>query len=181
MLRGGTPRAVRRALRVAGGASTPWRRRQRRQLPQSLRDRLLAIPGSIPESRTSWTPNATADDPSSSWFLASPLAPMAASFLVAAAVGLCFGSPYQAGAATVTAMRGDIAPTALRLRESATHLADAASNVGEATIGALPRAGRSASRAIARTLQDHVGPDRADSEQPSPGASFTQFQAREPR
>jgi hypothetical protein len=109
-------------------------------------------------------PSSSVERPSSTWILASPFAPIAASFLVAAAVSLFF-NPYQAGATTVAEMRGEMAPTAMRLRESATRLAGAASDMGEAAIGVLPRAGRSASRAIARTLQQHVDGDDAESRQ----------------
>jgi hypothetical protein len=150
-------------LRASGGASWRWGGRPRRRLPESLRDRLLAIPETDPQCRTRLTSASAVEHPRSSWFLASPFAPIAASFLVAVGVSLFFGNPYEAGATTVAEMRGEMAPTAVRLREGATWLAGAASDFGEAAVSVLPRAGRSASRAITRTLQQHVGGDDAAS------------------
>ena len=171
MLRAGYPRSVRRVLRAAG--------RTHRQFPDSLRDRLLAIPGTTQRFGTQPIRDLAADDSRLTWILASPFAPIAASFLVAAAVSVFFGNPYQAGAATVTEMRGEMAPTAMRVRASATRLAGAASDVGEAAIGVLPRVGLSASRAIARTLQEHV--DRGDVVSTRPSAQTPSLTDSQPR
>ena len=149
--------AVRRALRAAGALPSPWRRRRPAALPESLRDRLLAIPGNQPASRSGIAPRPIGDDLGSIWLLASPLAPIAASFLLAVAMSLLLGNPYQIGAATISEMRSEVSPAAGRLREGASRLAGVAAGVGEVAAAALPRAGRSASRAIATTLQERIG------------------------
>lgn len=155
--RHGWPSGMRRALRAAGVLPSPWHPRRQRPLPDSLRDRLLAIPGTQPARRASLESRSVGDDLTSSWILASPLAPIAASFLVVVAVSLLLGNPYQVGAATLSEVREEVSPAALQLREGASRLAGVVAGVGEAAAGALPRAGLSASRAIAGTLQDRIG------------------------
>ena len=102
-------------------------------------------------------PRSSDGDLGSTWLLTSPLAPIAASFLVVVAVSLLLGNPYQVGAATLSEVREEVSPAASRLREGASRIAGVAAGVGELAAGALPRAGRSASRAIANTLQERIG------------------------
>lgn len=102
-------------------------------------------------------PRSVGGDLGSTWLLTSPLAPIAASFLVLVAVTLLLGNPYQAGAATLSDVRDEVSPAASRLRDGASRIAGLATGVGELAAGALPRAGRSASRAIAKTLQERIG------------------------
>ena len=75
------------------------------------------------------------------------------------------GNPYQVGAATLDEVREEVSPAASRLRAGASRIAGVAAGVGELAAGALPRAGRSASRAIAHTLQERVG---EQNRQPAP-------------
>jgi hypothetical protein len=159
----GYPRSVRRALRAAGALPSRWRRRQPPALPESLRDRLLAIPDSASARRSAVAPRKGPADLTAHWLLGSPLAAVAASFLVAMAATALLGDPYRVGATTLEELRGEMKPAAERLCERATRLADAVGSVGDVAIGALPRAGSAASRAIARTLDD--GLDRG---QPAP-------------
>ena len=155
------PRAVRRALRAAGlgrccvccvATSGP-------PLPQSLRDRLLAIPAATPHPRAVVAPQMEAADlsPVASWLLTSPLASIAASLVLAVGVSLFLGNPYQAGAATLDEVRTEVGPAANRVRAGVSRLAEVASGAGEAALEVLPRAGMSASRAISRTVQERVG------------------------
>jgi hypothetical protein len=133
---------------------SPWRRRVPAPLPESLRDRLLAIPESQPSPRSAQA--SSIGDLGSTWLLASPLAPIAASFLIVFAVSLLLGNPYQAGAATLSGVREEVSPAAGRLREGVSRIAGVAAGMGELAAGALPRAGLGASRVIAQTLQEHV-------------------------
>jgi hypothetical protein len=118
-----------------------------------LRDRLLAIPSTTPASRP-LAARREHDDVASHWLLASPLAPIAASFLVVLAVTALLGNPYQVGAATLDEVRGEMSPAAACVRERATRLAGVVAGAGDAAAGALPRAGAAASRAITKTLED---------------------------
>jgi hypothetical protein len=151
------PNGARRALRAAGVLPSPWRRRNTAPLPDSLRDRLLAIPGNQPAPRQRVVPRSIGSGAGSSWILASPWAPIAASFLIAVAVSLFVGNPYQVGAATLGEVREEMSPAAGRLLERANRLAGVAAGVGEVAVGALPRVGRGASRAIAKTLETRIG------------------------
>ena len=164
------PRTLRRALCSAGFGGRFFSRRPTPPLPEPLRDRLLAIQASSPQPRMSIAPRFTAADlaPGTSWLLTSPLASIAASVVLALAVTFFFGNPYQAGAATIDEMKSEMSPAAMRLRAGASRLAEAASDAGEAALGALPRAGMSASRAISRTVQERVGSDQTGAAADSP-------------
>jgi hypothetical protein len=142
---------------------SPWRRRQPATLPESLRDRLLAIPHDAPSPRRLVARLENSRDLDTHWLLASPLAAIAASFLVAAVATALLGDPYQVGAATLEEVRDEVRPVAARVYERATRLADVVGSVGDVAVEALPRAGSAASRAIARTLDDGSNRD-----QPSP-------------
>ena len=155
--RHGYPSEVRRALRAVGRLPSPWRRRRPPTLPESLRDRLLAIPDSQPLPRSGIVPRSIGGDLGSAWLLTSPLAPIAASFLIVVAVSLLLGNPYQVGAATLSDVREEVSPAASRLRDGASWIAGIATGAGELAAGALPRAGRSASQAIGKTLQERIG------------------------
>jgi hypothetical protein len=126
-----------------------------------LRARLLAVQGDSAARRPGIEPRSIGDDPGSSWFLASPLAPMAASFLIVAAVGIFMGNPYRVAAESFARVQDELSPAAARLRQGASHLAGAAAGVGEAAGAVLPRAGRRVSRAIAGTIQHRLGDQEA--------------------
>jgi hypothetical protein len=156
VLKHGYPRAVRRALRAAGALPSPWRRHQPRELPESLRDRLLAIADDTRSRRPVVAQREENRELDSHWLLGSPLAAIAASFLIAVAATALLGDPYQVGAATLDEVRGEVKPAAARLCQRASHLAEVVGGVGDVALGALPRAGSAASRAITRTLDAHI-------------------------
>jgi hypothetical protein len=156
--------AVRRALRSSaatfgnGRRRSPLHRSSRPPLPEPLRGRLLAIPATVPRrTPTPITPRSTAGG-GLSWLLASPVAPLAASFVLALALSLAWGNPYQAGAATLDRVRDQATPATSRILIGASTLASVAADLGETAIGALPRAGLRASRTVSALLGERALP-----------------------
>jgi hypothetical protein len=90
------------------------------------------------------------------WLVASPVTPLAAGFVLALALSLAWGNPYQAGAATLARVRDQASPATAKVRGAATTLLAVATELGESAVSALPRAGFRASRAVTATLQERI-------------------------
>jgi hypothetical protein len=135
--------------------SRPERRRLPRRaptpLPDALRARLLAIPATAPAGPIvpRWAGGIVGFTLES--LLAAPLLPLAASFVLVAALGLA-GNPYRLGAATLARLQHRAAPAGAWVSAEATAVGTGAARLARGALAIVPAASLRAARTLSAGL-----------------------------